>query len=263
MTGGRNADHDGGGHRVKPWVGSVSSGAIAVAGTSAVVAASWGGPLVQLVAVAVVAVAVGFGWPHFLGIPAKKTNSAVIAGAGIASAAAAALVPGPEYLVWTPLAVGVGVMAVTVVQLIRGTGQSHRLESVFGAGAGVFLCSLGAGWIATARLTGAGSMLLVAGISTVVALLVGMIRWPDTLVAPLAIAFAGLAAPLAGLVLGDVAVVPAAVAGLAIGAVLAAFRRLNSMRPSRLAPPGLVALGLAPAFAVGALAYFLDRMLVP
>ena len=258
--GGNNGE---GGHRVKPWVGSVSGGAIAVAGTSAIVAAGWGGPLAQLAAVTAVALAVGFGWPHFLGIPAKKTNSAVIAAAGIASAVAATFTPGPEYLVWTPLAVGAGVMAVAVVQLLRGTGQSHRLESAFGAGAGVLLCSLGAGWIATARLTGAGSMLLVAGISTAVALLVGMIRWPDTLVAPLAIAFAGLAAPLAGLVLADVAVVPAAVVGVAVGAVLAAFRRLNSMRPFRLAPPGLVALGLAPAFAVGAIAYFLDRMLVP
>ena len=247
---------------MKPWIASVSSGAIAVAGTAAVVAASWAGPLAQLAAVAVVALAVGFGWPHFLGIPAKKTNSAMIAAAGVASAVGATLTQGPEYLVWTPLAVGAGVMAVMIVQLLRGTGQSHRLESVFGAGAGVLLCSLGAGWIATARLTGGGSMLLVAGISTAVALLVGTIRWPDTIVAPLAIAFAGLAAPLAALVLADVAVVPAAVAGVAIGAVLAAFRRLNSMRPSRLAPPGLVALGLAPAFAVGALAYFLERMLV-
>lgn len=248
---------------MKPWVGSVSSGAIAVAGTSAVVAASWAGPLAQLAAVGAVALAVGFGWPHFLGIPAKKTNSTMIAAAGIASAVAATFTPGPAYLGWTPLVVGVGVMAVMAVQLIRGTGQTHRLESVFGVGAGVLLCSLGAGWIATARLTGAGSMLLVAGISTAVALLVGMIRWPDTLIAPLAVVFAGLAAPLAGLVLADIAVVPAAVAGVAIGAVLAAFRRLNSMRPTRLAPPGLVALGLAPAFAVGSLAYFLDRMLVP
>ena len=246
---------------MKPWVGSVSGGAIAVAGTSAMVAASWGGPLVQLAAAAVVALAVGFGWPHFLGIPAKKTNSTVIAAAGLASAAAATFTPGPAYLVWTPLAVGVGVMTVMVVQLIRGTGQPHRLESVFGAGAGVLLCSLGAGWIATARLTGAGSMLLVAGISTVLALLIGMIRWPDTIVAPLAIAFAGLAAPLTALVLADIDVLPAAVVGLAIGAVLAAFRRLNSMRPFPLAPPGLIALGLAPAFAVGAIAYFLERML--
>jgi hypothetical protein len=105
-------------------------------------------------------------------------------------------------------------------------------------------------------------MLLVAGISTVVALLIGMIRWPDTIVAPLAIVFAGLAAPLAGLVLTGISVLPATIAGVAIGAVLAAFRRLNSTRSIRLAPFGVVALGLAPAFAVGSIAYFLDRMLV-
>lgn len=247
---------------MKGWGRSVAGGVVAIAGIAIAVGSSFAGPVAQGAAVALVAVVVGFGWPHFLGIPAKKTNGTVIALAGIASAVAAAFAPAPEYLASTPLAIAVGVMAVVVVQLIRGTGQSHRLESAFGASAGVFLCGLGAGWIATARLTGAGSMLLVAAISTIVALLVGMIRWPDTIVAPLAVVFAGLAAPLAGLVLADVAVLPATVAGVVIGAVLAAFRRLNSTRPDRLAPAGFVALGLAPAFAVGAIAYFLDRMLV-
>jgi hypothetical protein len=247
---------------VKSWVRSVAGGAIAIAGTALAVGSSLGGPVVQLAGVAAVAVAVGFGWPHFLGIPARKTNGAVIALAGVASAAAVTFTPGPELLSWTPLAIAVGVMAVVVVQLLRGTGQSHRLESAFGASAGVLLCCLGSGWIGTARLTGAGSMLLVAGISTVVALLIGMIRWPDTIVAPLAIVFAGLAAPLAGLVLTGISVLPATIAGVVIGAVLAAFRRLNSTRSIRLAPFGVVALGLAPAFAVGSIAYFLDRMLV-
>ncbi|GHG58724.1 hypothetical protein GCM10012320_32530 [Sinomonas cellulolyticus] len=241
---------------------SVAGGAVAIAGVAVATASSLGGPIAQTLGTSVVAVAVGFGWPHFLGIPAKKTNGAVISLAGIASAASAAFARGPEYLVWTPLAIAVGVMAVVIVQLIRGTGQSHRLESAFGASAGVLLCCLGAGWTATARLTGAGSMLLVAAISTVVAVLIGMIRWPDTIVAPLAIVFAGLAAPLAGLVLADIKLLPATLAGVVIGAVLAAFRALNSTRRDRIATAGFVALGLAPAFAVGTVAYLLDRMLV-
>lgn len=241
---------------------SVAGGAVAIVGIAVAVGSSLGGPIAQSVGAAVVAIAVGLGWPHFLGIPAKKTNGAVISLAGIASVASAAFVRGPEYLAWTPLAIAVGVMAVVVVQLIRGTGQSHRLESAFGASAGVLLCCLGAGWIATARLTGAGSMLLVAAISTVVALLLGMIRWPDTIIAPLTIVFAGLASPLAGLVLADVAVLPATLAGVVIGAVLAAFRALNSTRRDKVATAGFVALGLAPAFAVCTIAYLLDRMLV-
>ncbi|MDQ4488715.1 permease [Sinomonas sp. ASV486] len=247
---------------MKAWTRSVASGAVAIAGIGVAVGSSMGGTVAQFISVAVVAVVVGFGWPHFLGIPAKKTNGAVVALAGVASAAAAAFVPGPEYLAWTPLAIAAGVMAAVVVQLIRGTGQSHRLESAFGTSAGVLLCGLGAGWIATARLTGAGSMLLVAAITTVVALLIGMIRWPDTIVGPLAIVFSGLAAPLAGLVFADITVLPATIAGVVIGAVLAAFRALNSTRPDRVAALGFVALGLAPAFAVGAIAYFMDRMLV-
>ncbi len=247
---------------VKTWIGGAAAAGIGVAGTAALVVSSLGGPFAQAAVAVVLAVAAGFGWPHFLGIPAKKTNGTILALAGAAAGISAAVVNGPEFLMWTPAAMALGVMAVIVVQLIRGTGQTHRLESTLGASSGVLLCSLGAGWIATARFTGTGSMLLVAGISTAVALLVGAINWPDTIVAPFAIVFAGLAAPLAALVLTDIAVIPATAAGVLIGAVLAAVRRLNRIRSHPMPPAGLVALALAPVLAVGSIAYFIDKLLL-
>lgn len=247
---------------VKTWIGGVAAAGIGVAGTAALVGSSFGGPFAQAAVAVVLAIAAGFGWPHFLGIPAKKTNGTILALAGAAAGISAAAVPGPEFLSWAPAAMALGVMAVTVVQLIRGTGQSHRLESTLGASSGVLLCCLGAGWIATARFTGTGSMLLVAGISTVVALLVGAINWPDTIVAPFAIVFAGLAAPLTALVLTDIAVIPATAAGVLIGAVLAAVRRLNRTRSRPMPRAGLVALALAPVLAVGSIAYFMDKLLL-
>ncbi|WP_156144188.1 permease [Sinomonas humi] len=247
---------------MKTWIGGAAAAGIGVAGTLALVVSSLGGPFTQAAVAVVLSAGAGLGWPFFLGIPAKRTNGVILALSGAVSGVAAAAASGPEYLSWTPSVIALGIMAVIVVQLIRGTGQSHRLESTLGASSGVLLCALGAGWIATARFTGMGSMLLVAGISTTVALLVGAINWPDTIVAPLAIIFAGLAAPLAALVLTGVTVIPATAAGVLIGAVLAAVRRLNRTRLRPMPRPGLVALALGPVLAVGSLAYFIDKLLI-
>jgi hypothetical protein len=153
-------------------------------------------------------------------------------------------------------------MAVFVVQLIRGTGQAQRLESTLGCSVGVLLSCLGAGWIAGARFNGVREMLLVAAISAAVALLAGLIRWPDSIVAPLGIVLAGLAGPLAGLVLSDIAVLPAAIFGVVVGAVLVSFRRLVTLRGAPLNVPAALSMGLAPVSAVGSLAYFIDKLLI-
>jgi hypothetical protein len=217
----------------------------------------------SLVAVAVaVAAAVGIGWPHFLRIPARKTLAAVIGLAGAGSALAAAYTPAPGYLDWTPPFMALGIMAVFVVQLIRGTGQAQRLESTLGCSVGVLLACLGSGWIAGARFNGVREMLLVAAISAAVALLACLIRWPDRIIAPLGIVLAGLAGPLAGLVFSDIAVLPAGIFGVVVGAVLVSFRRLVTLRGAPLNFPAAVSVGLAPVAAVGSLAYFIDKLLI-
>jgi hypothetical protein len=175
---------------------------------------------------------------------------------------AAAISPAPGFLDWTPGFIALGMMAVFVVQLLRGTGQAQRLESTLGCCVGVLLSCLGSGWVAGARFNGVREMLLVAAISAAVALLTGLIRWPDRLVAPLGMVLAGLAGPLAGLVLSDIAVLPAAIFGLVVGAVLASFRRMVTLRGAPLNVPAAVGIGLAPVLAVGSLAYFIDKLLI-
>ncbi|WP_354253585.1 permease [Arthrobacter sp. UYEF21] len=243
-------------------MGSWVIGLIGIAGLVAIIA----GVHVSreaLVGVAIAnAVGVGIGWPHFLRIPAKKTLAAVIALPGVGSALGAGLLPAPGLLDWTPAFMALGMMAVFVVQLIRGTGQAKRLESTLGCCAGVLLSCLGAGWIAGARFNGVREMMLVAAISAAVALLAGLIRWPDRVVAPLGIALAGLAGPLAGLVLSDLAVPPAAICGVVVGAVLVSFRRLVTLRGGPLDFAAALSMGLAPVSAVGSLAYFIDKLLI-
>ncbi|MEJ1192723.1 permease [Pseudarthrobacter sp. CCNWLW207] len=237
-------------------------GAFGMAGLAAIIAGVYTSPDTLLAVAVVAALAVGVGWPHFLRIPAKKTLAAVIALPGVGSALAAAYAPAPGFLDWTPAFMALGMMAVFVVQLIRGTGQAQRLESTLGCCAGVLLSCLGAGWIAGARFNGVREMMLVAGISAAVALLAGLIRWPDSIVAPLGIVMAGLAGPLAGLVFSDIAVLPAAVFGVVVGAVLVSFRRLVTLRGAPLNIPAALSMGLAPVSAVGSLAYFIDKLLI-
>lgn len=243
---------------MKTW----SIGIIGLAGLAAVIAGAYSSPLTLLTVACLTAVGVGIGWPHFFGIPARKTLAVLIGLPGVGSAITATYLPAPGFLDWTPSFIAAGVMAVFVMQLLRGTGQAQRLESTLGSCAGVLLSCLGAGWIAVSRFHGVREMVLVAGISAAVALLAGLIRWPDRVVAPVGVAAAGLAGPLAGLVFSDIAVVPAAVTGVVVGSVLVSFRRLVVLRGEPLNFPAALGMGLAPVSAVGSLAYFIDKLLI-
>jgi hypothetical protein len=243
---------------MKPW----QLGIIGLAGLVAIVVGAYSSPVVLLIAAVILALAVGVGWPHFLGIPARKTLAVLIGLPGAGSAVAATYVPAPAFLDWTPAFIAAGVVAVFVMQLIRGTGQAQRLESILGSCAGVLLGCLGAGWIAASRFNGVREMLLVAAISAAVALLAGLLRWPDRIVAPLGIVLAGLAGPLAGLIFSDIAVLPAALVGVVIGSVLVSFRRLVILRGEALNVAASVSVAIAPVLAVGSLAYFIDKILI-
>ncbi|HET9348866.1 MAG TPA: permease [Arthrobacter sp.] len=239
-----------------------SIGVIGLAGLAAIVGASYTSPEALLAVGVLTAAAVGIGWPHFLGIPARKTLAVLIGLPGVGAAVAATYLPAPGFLDWTPSFMAAGVMAIFVMQLIRGTGQSQRLESILGSSAGVLLSCLGAGWIACTRFNGVREMVLVAAISAAIALLAGLIRWPDRVVAPLGVVAAGLAGPLAGLVFSDIAVIPAAIVGVVVGAVLVSFRRLVILRGESLSFAAALGIGLGPVSAVGSLAYFIDKLLI-
>ena len=239
-----------------------SVGVIGLAGLAAIVGASYTSPEALLAVAVLIAAAVGIGWPHFLGIPARKTLAVLIGLPGVGAAVAATYLPAPGFMDWTPSFLAAGVMAIFVMQLLRGTGQSQRLESMLGSSAGVLLSCLGAGWIACTRFNGVREMVLVAAISAAFALLAGLIRWPDRVVAPLGVVAAGLAGPLAGLVFSDIAVIPAAIVGVVVGAVLMSFRRLVILRGESLSFAAALGIGLGPVSAVGSLAYFIDKLLI-
>ena len=208
------------------------------------------------------AVAFGYGWPHYLGVPAKKPLGIVIALTGAGAALTAGLTASTDYLAWTPLYIAAGFGALMVVQLIRGAEQKRRLESILGAAAGVAIGGFACGWVASLRFLGEPGMTLIVAISAAVALLAGMLPWPDRVLAPLTIALAVLAGPLAALLFSDVRIVPAAILGALVGAVIAASHRLRTLTGPAKTSLGLIAAALAPILSLGALVYFVEKMIL-
>lgn len=238
---------------------------VAVAALAAIVGASYLSLPATAVVVVVLVLAAAIGWPYVLGVPARKSQSTAIALSALAACAAAYVSPSGAALTWLPVAVALGLGAVFLIQLLRGTGQSFRLESTLGTSSGVLLTALGAGWIAAENLSvnaGTSGVTLVTGISVLAALLVALLPWPDRMVAPIGVLLAALAGPLCALVFTDVEELPAAVIGAVCGAVIMAARRLVISRDTPLSAPALIAVGAAPILGLGSLVYFLERLLL-
>lgn len=236
--------------------------AVAAAGATAlVVAASYLSLTAVALSVGALCVVAAVGWTHLLGVPARKSQSAAIGLSALLAVSLTALVPAPSFLAWFPACVALGVGAVFMIQLVRGTGQSFRLESTLGASSGVVAVGMGSGWVATERLAANATdsgMTLVTGVSILVAIAVSLLPFPDRLIAPAAVALAALAGPLGALLFTDVPALAAAVVGLVCGAVIAATRRLLIARGTPLPALAAVSAGLTPVLAVGAVVYFLD-----
>lgn len=238
---------------------------VAVAALAAIVGASYLSLPATAAVVVVLVLAAAIGWPYVLGVPARKSQSTAIALSALAACAAAYVAPSGAALTWLPVAVALGLGAVFLIQLLRGTGQSFRLESTLGTSSGVLLTALGAGWIAAENLSvnaGTSGVTLVTGISVLAALLVALLPWPDRMVAPIGVLLAALAGPLCALVFTDVEELPAAVIGAVCGAVIMAARRLVISRDTPLSAPALIAVGAAPILGLGSLVYFLERLLL-
>jgi hypothetical protein len=244
---------------VRFWIAA----AAAAASVAGLTGASFLSPLAVAAVTAVLCAAAAIGWPHILGVPARKTQSAAIGISAIAATAAAAFTPGPGFMIWFPGAVALGVGAVFLIQLLRGTGQSHRLESTFGASSGVFAVALGSGWAAADRLAvlsgGSGGM-LAAGISILAALAAAVLPLPFRVAAPLVPAAGALAGWLGAVLIPGVPALPAVLLGLLSGAVLLSGRSLLAAREEALNPAAALSAGITPVLAIGALVYFLDAL---
>lgn len=231
------------------------------------------GPWVAAAVGSVLVAAVALGWPQLLGAPARRSLTAVLLATGLAAVWAVALWPMPEVSaarrefgesLIEPVAIclALGTVAAFMVQLFRGHGRPHRLESTAGTVAGVAVVGAIAGWTALARYD-AGALTVSLALSLALAVLAGLTRLPGPWDALLAVVLAGVApfavaAVLPGLYL------PAAVTAGALGAVGAVLTGRTAPDRGRGRPVGnraAVALGVAPVALAGLLAYFVFRIM--
>ncbi|MHA7153922.1 hypothetical protein [Arthrobacter sp. TMN-50] len=236
----------------------------AAVAVSSVVAASYLSLSAVLGVATVLILVFAVGWPHVLGVPARKSQSAVIGLSAVAAAAAALAVPDSDFMRWMPVATALGLGGIFLIQLFRGTGQSHRLESTLGGGVGVFLACLGSGWVAADRLAvnaGNSGMMLVTGISVMIALAVSLLPWPDRVIAPLGTVLAATAGPLGAILFTDVSGLTGGIIGAVSGAVVVCARRLLLARDTPASLPAALSIGVAPVLVIGSLVYFLGKLL--
>lgn len=271
--------------------------AAALLGALALAAASWAGVAVLTLVVCLLCAVVALGWPQLMGVTARKSLSAVILTSGVIAATGAALVERVESLFfWSSVSLAFGVMVVFAIQVLRGTGRPHRLESTLGACAGVLIATTAAGWVAGLRypagmaegdgalglnelqvrgffpyeewavlgVTGPGGELSVVGmgaLSLAAGAAAACLPLRVAIALPVTVAVSTAAALATTWFWGELTMLFAAVVGLAGGALLATFRRFLVLQGVPSGVLSRMAVGAAPIAAMGALVYFTERLL--
>ena len=212
----------------------------------------------------VLVAAVALGWPQLLGAPARKSLTTVLLASGLAATWGVALWPDPAGSLIEPVAIclALGTLAAFMVQLFRGHGRPHRLESTAGTVAGVAVVCAIAGWAALARYD-AGALTLSLAVSLALAALAGLARLPGPWDALLAVVLAGVAPFAVAVVLPGLHLPAAVTAGVlgALGAVLTGRTAPDRGRGRPVGNRAAVALGVAPVALAGLLAYFVIRIM--
>lgn len=269
----------------------------ALIGSLAVAVASWASVAALTAVVCLLCAVIALGWPQLMGVTARRSLSAVIFAAGALAALGAAGAPRVESLFfWSSVALAFGVMAVFVIQVLRGTGRPDRLESTLGAIGGVVVTTTAAGWVAGLRypaelaaeqsssglgllqvrgllpyedsglmgISGTGgelSVVMLAAGALMAGTVVACLPLKDAAVLPLVVLASTATAVGAALAWGELTLLFAGILGVAAGALLACFRRFLVMQGT---PEGLMsrmAVGAAPVAAMGVLVYFTERLL--
>ncbi|GAB3191148.1 hypothetical protein [Nesterenkonia suensis] len=263
----------------------------------ALVAGSWAGTAVLTAVVCAICVVLSLGWPQLMGVSARRSLSAVILVAGVVAALGAAVVQEVESLFfWSSVALAFGVMSVFVIQVLRGTGRPHRLESTLGASAGVVISTTAAGWVAGLRypaelvgigdddalgvlavpglavfedwalldVTGAGGQLSVVGLAAIslgVSVLLACLPLRDVFVLPLVVLGGFAGSLLTALLWGELTLLFSGLLGLGAGVLIAAMRRFLIVEGAPVGRLSAMAVGAAPIAGMGALVYFAERLL--
>jgi hypothetical protein len=231
---------------------------VAVSVLLAVAAAAGTAALVAALLLAVVAVASG--WATLLSLPTPRGSTAVIALGGAVAIAVAAMTDSPPYLRWLPSVLAITVLVEFGHQLFRRDMRPRLVESVTGVVSGVVVVALGAGWLGSLHADDTAGLALCGAAAALGATAATGMPWPQRITGPSAVVAAAAFGALAGRLHPDAGALPAAVAGLGIGIVVASLDRLLANLPTARQLPAAVAMGTAPVAASGMVVYTLGRL---
>lgn len=251
-------------------VKTVTTASTAIVSLAAIVLFSYvgfagAGPILVAAVCAIIVIAFALTWPKISELPAAKSMGIVTLVAGLGAVVAALFSPAEQAMQYYAVFAVVGLALTFLVQLLRGTGAAQRLYSVTAGAAASFIAASASGWVAVDRISSnvANSpMTLLVGIGVVAAVLISCIRWPDRVVAPLAIVIAALLAGMLAIVFGTVSAWQAILFSGLAAAITVSCRAVLVAEGGPKSASAAVAYGLTPIMISGALVYFAERLVI-
>ncbi|MBM6403122.1 hypothetical protein JQN72_02525 [Phycicoccus sp. CSK15P-2] len=206
-----------------------------------------------------------FGWPRLLGSSSRFGSSLAIGVAGVLTPVSAVVPDGTASLAVVPVALTIGLALMFGHQIVRTDGRPRLTESVGVTSLGIALVAVGATWLPltsghrTAALAVAG--LVGVGAASLADLAVGMRPLRPWLL-PLAMVLGASGALVSAGIVGGPRPAAAALAGMLVGAVSHALRRVLCVLPPVTSLRGQLASAAAGVLVGGVVAYGVALALV-
>lgn len=216
-------------------------------------------------AVALIGLALAWGWLDLLGAPAPRVPRVLVGLIALAGPVVVAATPDDPFLRNLPFVVGGGLILLLAHQLLRKDGRPRLTESVTIGTAALGILTCGAAAVSLARVTGGLDALACAASGVAAASLADLVidrRAIQPWLLPLAMLLGGWAAAVASLVAGSPRIGQAVLLGFLVGAVSHALRRVLATLPPIAGARGQVASAAASLLLTGVIVVVYTRTLL-
>lgn len=226
---------------------------------------AFAGPVLVALAVALGAGVIAWGWSGLLGLPSPRGSASVVAlGSAAAIGTALATLQDP-FLVWMPAALAGSLIVAFLHQLGRRDGRPRLVESVASNIMAIVIVASGASLVVLPR-TGHGAAAMGVAFSALavstLADLAGGSPWLRAWLLPLAMLLGGIAAIVAGQLLGVVSWGVAALLGVLAAGVGQAVRRALAVVPAISSARSQLVSASASVLTGGMVVYVVGRLLI-
>lgn len=244
---------------------TLATRAVTTAALAALVAVlGYFGALPLAVVSALLAVALGLGWPSLAALPYAPGSAVVISLSGVGAVAVVSsrsINQAPD-LRDLAIVFAASVMLAFVNELLRRDGRTRLVESVAGTVTGSLLAVCAAGWVACARSSAGEALVVAAAVALAAASATSAVRMPEWLTSLVVVAAGAVSGGLLGVVLPELGKTAGVLAGVAVGGLVAALHALFHplLAESRLRPATTAVV--LPVAVSGMLVYIVGRVLL-